>query len=109
MKKNREIITVVFCTFMCAVLVAHGYISLTQFGKNLSSAQLVEETVEEEQSETKDGKSECEELIKQIQELNVYKFDFISTFSIIFVSHNEVILLSQFKKIHLPPPDFTIS
>lgn len=90
---------------MCAVLVAHGYISLTQFGKNLNSAQLVEETVEEEQSETKDGKSESEELVKKLQEFSEFVFTLYSTFTQTIITKNEEVFCCQFQEIHLPPPD----
>jgi hypothetical protein len=109
MKNNRKLMAIVFSTFMCAVLVAHGYLSLTEYGKNLSNAQLIEELIEEEESETKDGKTEIEEIIKHLQSVKDFSIDLESTFQSTFSAFYENNVKSEYREIHNPPPDFKIS
>ncbi len=97
---------IVFSTFMCAVLVAHGYLSLTEYGINLSNAQLIEELLEEQESETKDGKNETDELLKHLNHINEYSIDFELTFKASNISILLTPLKSEYQEIHIPPPDF---
>ena len=109
MKNNRKLMAILFSTFMCAVLVAHGYLSLTEYGKNLSNAQLIEELIEEEESETKDGKTEIEEIIKHLQSVKDFSIDLESTFQSTFSAFYENNVKCEYREIHIPPPDFKIS
>lgn len=106
MKNKQKIVAIVFSTCMCLALFAHGYFSLTEYGKNLSNAQLIEELIEEEESETKDGKTEMDELLKHIHSKHHFIVDFESTFQSLNHSLHTIKLYRIYREIHLPPPDF---
>jgi hypothetical protein len=105
MINKPKIMAIVFSTFMCLALFVHGYVSLTEYGKNLSNAQLIEELIEEEESETKDGKTEIDELLKNIHSGHHFEIDFESAFQSLNHSINALKLYRIYQEIHLPPPD----